>query len=217
MLGPGDLDSDRMIDWEGRTLVCPSNLRLRVLESTVAFANSVRGGGVWVIPEEAARAAARELKSYHWANPGHRSHILTSAWHVPVRWFTGFLPDEQEVYERPDGLPGLRFRAPITDVRARVDRALEVLRRLASFQTPADELAQLAAWLEPFDPGSVVELDYDEVASLFEPAALVVDDSCELVHESLAALEAGDMMRAGECYGKVVARWSHAFSLSFSS
>lgn len=217
MVGWGDLDADRVIEWDGRALVCPSNLRLRVLESTVAFANLVRGSGVWLVPEEAAKAAARELRRYHGANPGHRSHILTSAWHVPVRWFTGFLPEEQEAYERPDGQPGLRYRAPIGDVRSRVARALEVLRGLANFQTPADELEQLANWLEPFDPGSVVELDYDEVASLFEPTALVVDDSCELVHESIAALEAGDMVRAGECYGKVVARWSHSFSLSFSS
>jgi hypothetical protein len=27
----------------------------------------------------------------------------------------------------------------------------------------------------------------------------------------------GDMMRAGESYGRVVARWSHAYALTFSS
>ena len=39
----------------------------------------------------------------------------------------------------------------------------------------------------------------------------------ELVNESIEALEIGDMMRAGECYGRVVTRWAPAFSVTFSN
>lgn len=204
------------VEWEGRRLVCPRNLRLRVLESTVAFANALRGVGVGLIPEEAARAADRELRTYQVEHPGHRSHVLTSAWHVPVRWFTAFQPEEKEVYEGPNG-PRIRYRTDIGSARRRIQRAHSVLERLGAFQTPTEELSQLLSWLEPFPEDSMVELDYSDVSELFDPQELVFDDSCHLVQESVDALESGDMLRAGENYGKVVSRWAPAFSVTFSN
>ena len=209
-------DSHWTVEWEGKRLVCPRNLRLRVLESTVAFANAFRGLGAGLVPEGAAQAADRELKDYHRDHPGHRSHILTSAWHIPVRWFSAFHPSEREVYEGPEG-PRLRFRTDIDNARRRVKRAYEILTKLAVFVGPAEELNQVLAWLEPFPEDSMVELDYGEVSALFDPQELVFDDSCEQVNLSIDALEAGDMMRAGECYGRVVTRWAPAFSVTFSN
>lgn len=209
-------DSHWTVEWEGRRLVCPRNLRLRVLESTVAFANAFRGLGAGLIPEGAAQAADRELKAYHRVHPEHRSHILTSAWHVPVRWFAAFDASEKEVYEGPDG-PRLRFRTGIVEARSRVQRAHEILNKLAVFVGPAEELSQVLSWLEPFPDDSMVELDYSEVSELFDSQELVFDDSCEQVNQSLDALEAGDMVRAGECYGRVVTRWAPAFSVTFSN
>lgn len=216
MLSEAEGDTHWTADWEGRRLVCPRNLRLRVLESTVAFASAFRGLGVGLIPDEAARAADRELRTYHSKHPEDRSHVLTSAWHVPVRWFTAFQPSEREVYQA-DGLPRLRFRASIDDARSRVRHARTVLEKLGVFQGPASELEQLEAWLEPFPDGSMVELDYAEVSTLFDPKDLVFDDSCELLVESVEALASGDLMRAGEYYGKVVSRWAPAFSVTFSN
>jgi hypothetical protein len=63
----------------------------------------------------------------------------------------------------------------------------------------------------------MVELDYAAVSELFDPQELVFDDSCEQVNQSLDALAAGDMIRAGECYGRVVTRWAPAFSVTFSN
>lgn len=209
-------DSHWTVEWNGRRLVCPRNLRLRVLESTVAFANAFRGLGAGLIPEDAARAADRELKAYHRNHPEHRSHILTSAWHVPVRWFGAFDPSEKEVYEGPAG-PSLRFRTDITRARSRIERARDVLTELGVFAGPAEELAQLLGWLGQFPDESMVELDYAGVSELFDPQDLVLDDSCEQVNQSIDALESGDMMRAGECYGRVVTRWAPAFSVTFSN
>jgi len=216
MLSEFAMDDQRVLEWDGRQVVCPSNLRLRVLESTVAFANAFRGIGAGLIPEDAARLADRELRSYHRANPTHRSHVLTSPWHVPVRWFTVFDPAEREVYQSPAGAR-VRFRTGIEQAHTRTAHALEVLESLGAFQAPAEELGQLIDWLEPFGDGSMIELDYDDVSDLFEPGEIVLDDSCELVQQSLEALESGDMMRAGECYGRVVARWAPAFSVTFSN
>src|SRR3970040_345060 len=58
-------DGHWTVEWDGRRLVCPRNLRLRVLESTVAFANAFRGLGAGLIPEDAARFADHELRRYH--------------------------------------------------------------------------------------------------------------------------------------------------------
>lgn len=216
LLSEAEGEASWTVEWEGRKLVCPRNLRLRVLESTVAFANAFRGLGSGLIPEDSAQAADRELRAYHRSHPEHRSHVLTSAWHVPVRWFIAFDPSEKEVYEGETG-PSLRFRADIEKARARIEEALAVLSSLSVFAGPAQELAQLLEWLRPFPEGSMVELDYGGVAGLFDPQELVFDDSCEQVHESLEALSAGDMMRAGECYGRVVTRWAPAFSVTFSN
>lgn len=216
LLSEAEGDGPWVVDWDGRRLVCPRNLRLRVLESTVAFANALRGIGVGLIPEAAARAADHELRTYQVENPDHRSHVLTSAWHVPVRWFTAFEPDEKQVYEGSGG-PRLRYRTDIQKARSRMRRAHEILEQLGAFQAPAEELGQLMSWLEPFPEDAMVELDYADVSELFDPQELVFDESCRLVQESVDALAAGDMLRAGENYGRVVSRWAPAFSVTFSN
>lgn len=216
LLSEDEGDSHWTVEWEGRRLVCPRNLRLRVLESTVAFASAFGGLGGGLIPEGAAQAADRELKAYHREYPEHRSHILTSTWHVPVRWFAAFDPSEREVYEGQEG-PRLRFRTDIDVARDRIRRAHGILIKLGVFAVPAEELNQVLGWLEQFPQGSMVELDYGDVSELFDPQELVFDDSCEQVNLSLDALESGDMVRAGECYGRVVTRWAPAFSVTFSN
>lgn len=216
ILSEAEGDTQWTVEWQGRRLVCPRNLRLRVLESTVAFANAFRGMGAGLVPEAAARAADRELRAYHRSHPDHRSHILTSAWHVPVRWFVAFEPTDKQVYETAEGVR-IRFRTDISSARRRLDDAHAVLLGLAVFTAPAQELGQLIEWLEPFPEGSMLELDYGEVSSLFDPNELIFDDSCELLQQSLEALASGDMMRAGECYGRVVTRWAPAFSVTFSN
>lgn len=216
MLSESEVDLDWIAEWKGQRLVCPRNLRLRVLESTIAFANSFQSLGVGLIPEDAAAAADRELKSYRAEHPDHRSHVLTSAWHVPVRWFVGFLPEQREVYD-VDGRPRIRYRSDIAGVRELLDKAVVALRNVGMVQGPTVEMAQLISWLEPFPNDSMVELDYAEVSDLFDPKDLVLEDSVALTQESVEALLAGDMLRAGELYGTVVTRWAHAYSVTFSS
>ena len=114
-------------DWQGRRYVCPRHPRLRMLEGLLAFRNAYPGAtAAMLVPESIAARAMAELESYRDAVPEARSHILTSAWHVPVRWFAAFDPSEKEVYEGPDG-PRLRFRADITRARERIDSRSQAL------------------------------------------------------------------------------------------
>jgi hypothetical protein len=71
--------------------------------------------------------------------------------------------------------------------------------------------------MQGFPAGSMLELDYADVSDLFDPQDLVFDDSVELVRRSVDALADGDMMAAGENYGRVVSRWAPAFSVTFSN
>lgn len=216
LLSESEGDTSWVVDWNGRRLVCPRNLRLRVLESTVAFANAFSGLGAGLIPEAAAKAADRELRQYHQEHPSHQSHVLTSAWHVPVRWFSSFRPEDKEVYE-VEGQARVRYRVDLAVAKERVDRVHGVLRDLEVFHGPAEEVSQLLGWLEQFDEGSMLELDYGDVSEMFDPQELVLDDSVELVEASVEALAERDMMRAGENYGRVVSRWAAAFSITFSN
>lgn len=216
VLSESELDPDWVADWQGIRVVCPRNLRLRVLESTVAFASSFQGMGVGLIPEAAAEVADRELRDYRRENPGHRSHILASAWHIPVRWFVAFDPDDRDLYGTDDA-PRLRFRTDIGLARSRLQKAISVLEEVGMSQGPTVEMEQLISWLQPFDDESMVELDFADVSELFEPADLVLDDSVAMVAESVQALESGDVMRAGELYGMVVTKWAHAYAVTFSS
>ena len=195
-------------------MVCPRNLRLRVLESTVAFERvswprirpHPRGGG----PGRRQRASPLPPGA-----SGCRSHVLTSAWHVPVRWFTAFQPEDKEVYEVEGSR--IRLRVDLAVGRKRVGHALGVLRGLQVFQGPAEELAQLSEWIDSFPGESMLELDYSTVSTCSPRRELVFDDSVELVRRSIEALADGDMMTAGENYGRVVSRWAPAFSVTFSS
>jgi len=172
--------------------------------------------GIGLIPEDAAEVADQEFRQYRTEHPEHRSHVLASAWHIPVRWFVAFDPDEREIYGTEDA-PRLRFRCDIVEARARLAHAVVVLDEVGMTQGPTVEMEQLTSWLRPFDDGSMLELDFGEVSDLFDPKDLVLDDSVGMVAESVRALESGDMMRAGELYGMVVTKWAHAYAVTFSS
>jgi hypothetical protein len=82
------------------------------------------------------------------ARPDERAHVLTSSWHVPLRWFVLVDPKEREVQLGSLAEPGdgagdragaagtrrrtgrtLVYRTPMSRARRRVARALDVLRR----------------------------------------------------------------------------------------
>jgi hypothetical protein len=71
------------------------------------------------------------------------------------------------------------------------------------------DLAGTAAWIDAFDPSSLLELDYGRVASLFSKPELENDRTCEELWQAIDALEAGDLLGAAAYYGVARARWTH--------
>ncbi len=212
------LDDDGYItEWRSEHYVCPRHARLRMLQGVVAFHAAYReAGGTYVIPEFTARLAADELDRMFSESPETRSHILTSAWHVPPRWFLAFEGEEKEIKEIR-GQTGIRYRAAIEPATQRVRRALTAVERAGFDRSITGEISELLEWLEGFPRNAMVELDYGSTAHFFSESELVLDDSAELISMSVEALERGDFMEAQQHYFELVGRWQEAMTIGQSS
>lgn len=216
MIGESLDDRAHELVWRGRRYVCLRRTRLRVLEGVVAIDRAHRASGVGFIPETVATRARLELAELLEADPGARSAILTSAFHVPLRWFVPFDPSERLLESHPSA-PGIRYRTDLAGARSRVGRALTILRAAGVPDAVADEVAGLDTWLAGFEGDRVLELDYAGVARMFGPAELEADRSAADVWNTIEALADEDWVRAGEHYGTLVARWSDLMAVCYSS
>lgn len=210
-------DDAFITEHQGRRYVCPRYPRLRMLEGLIAFRNTYPGlTASLLVPERMAEAAVRELERIH-AGGRVRSHILTSPWHVPLRWFAAFTPAERELVDLGGGGITIRYRTMQGDALQRLRRSLEVLEEAGFEDHVVDQVGDVIDWLEGFPPDSLVELDYDEVADLFPDGDLVIDESAAEVAVIIEALEEGDLERAGEAYAAAASRWAHAQSISHAN
>jgi hypothetical protein len=209
-----DVDDAFLVNWGGERYVCPRNFRLRKLEGMLAINNAFPDAGL--IPHSAVVVASSQLESLRDRSPLMRSYILTSPWHVPIRWFAAFLHEEREIYEHPEGM-SIRYRALLSDAKHRVDRAARVVSDAGFDPAVVGQMRSLRSWLDAFPDDGMLELDYGDVATLFSDGDLVLDDSVADVAASLLALEQGDMDRAVTHYASLTRRWSHAQALAFSN
>ena len=203
---------------DGVTLVCPQRTRLRALEALEDFVADLPEEVVGAfLPLALARSAGAELDGWRAAHPDQRSHQLSSAWQVPLRWFV--LVDHDERVVRP-GQPArsggspvgrltdrrLVYRTPMSRARRRTARALSVLRRTVEDGTVTAGVEDLGRWLEEFHPRSLVELDYGGLVHLLDDAALEADESARDIAAALTALGEGEAAQAAAAYARVTAR-----------
>ena len=205
-------DDVLVLEWEGDRFVCPRFARLRMLEGVIAFDKTYPGGVL--IPKHAVETVKDQLIALRSQMPSAKSHILTSPWFVPLRWFVAFTAEHRSLYQAGSGM-SLRYRAPMDTVKRRVDRGIRVLSDANLGPGALVPLQDLARWLAGFTEDAVVELDYDRVAGMFSEADLVLDDSSALVEESIVALEAGDFLTAGLRYREVASRWAPSQAQAF--
>ena len=203
-----------LVSWQDENFICPRNFRLRMLEGMLAFNKAFPDAGL--IPRTQILDASAQLETLRSDLPAQRSFILTSPWHVPVRWFSAFLHEEREVYERSDGL-SIRYRTVMSDAKDRVERAAQIVESAGFDPSVVGQVRALASWLDAFADDGMLELDYGAVSELFSEGALVLDESAADIAASLLALEHGDMEQAGEHYQTLMRRWSRPQSLAFSN
>jgi len=201
--------------WNDTAYICPRNPRLRLLEGLLAFRNAYPGlTAELLIPEEVAERAAIELEALQDRQPDAKSHILSSPWHVPLRWFSAFDPEERSVVERGSGSDVL-YRTTVAEAHGRLTRALVILQSAGFQDAVIDQAQELSNWIDGFEDTDMLELDYGGVAELFSDGSLALDETAADIQASLYALEAGNLDKASDHYGKAAARWAHAQSLTY--
>jgi hypothetical protein len=149
-------------------------------------------------------------------DPALRAHILTSAWHVPLRWFVPFSGERRELVDRL-GYQTIRYRTEYREAMDRLRRCLWILRSSDIPESIVTEVAELDEWMEDFPADAMVELDYGAVGADFSSTDLAFDRSVEDLWDSLEALEDGDWEAAGQAYGSLVTRWAPAMAVSYSN
>ena len=220
-------------EWRGDRFLCPRTPRLRMLEGVLAVRNAYgRLGADGVVPERVARAAREELEQIQQEWPTARAHILTSAWHVPLRWFVPFVTSSRELVCDGDRLR-IRYRSDQRVAMANLDtyRNLQGPKLSAeqlgatvvsSFPSVRGTLGHIVAaewvwlrrWLGEFPTAAMVELDYGSVADLFGEEELVMDESASEVRAALDALNRGTVPSAIRHYHRVVSHWSDLAAIS---
>ena len=200
--------------WNGAQYVCPRNTRLRMLEGILAFSKT---NPVFpLLTDDDKREYISELAALRQASRHAQGFILSSAWHVPLRWFSAFKNTERHIYEA-DGYSSIRYRTSLGEAIDRVHWAADVLDTTGFSDGVVERVRDLERWLADFGPDSMVELDYGETARGFSEAELAFDESADDVRSSLLALERGDFQESGDSYERVARRWADPQSYTFSN
>lgn len=210
-------DDAFVVERDGLSYVCPRNPRLRMLEGLLAFRHAYGESVVSaLVPEGVADRAGAELERIHARFPGVKSHILTSPFAIPLRWFAVFDPAERIVDQEGDTV-AVRYQTTLSEGLHRLRRAVQVIEDAGFDDAIVEQVGDLVHWLEEFPRDALVELDYGGVVDLFDDTDLVLDESAADIAASLAALEREDFEAAGEHYGVAAARWAHAHALAYAN
>ena len=204
---------------DGVTLICPWRTRVRAYEASGDFRDLLPDElADAFIPRQVAELAEDELEAWRLEYPDLHTHILSSPWQVPLRWFVLVETDERSVSlgevatGRASGTTrvtgrSLVYRTAMSRARRRTARALAVLRRTVEDGAVTAAVEDLGRWLEEFHPRSLVELDYGGLVHLLDDDALRADESVAEVGAAITGMETGQAELAVAMHKRVTARW----------
>ena len=151
------------------------------------------------------------------------SHILSSTWSIPPRWFALFSPEERIRGVDENGHFSI-LRTSLSNAKVRCTFTHQAVKSAFGEGMVEGEIAELLAWLEIFDRQSIVELDYGGLATFLHNSllsngefGLEADSSVEDVSSSIAGLASGDGALAGKGYERLVTRWRRVAALESAS
>jgi hypothetical protein len=190
-----------------RTLVCPLQLELRAAVALATFRRRVPEALLDAFlpdPRVVGRLEAAGAT-------GRVPHILDEPWAVPLHWFVAFDPSDRRFTDPPEGRgPRVVHLTTCDQAAERYERAISIVENtVEDGEDLLADLAGTAAWIDAFDPSSLLELDYGRVAGLLSKEELRADRTCEELWQALESLEDGDLLGAAAYYGVARARWTH--------
>lgn len=153
------------------------------------------------------------------AASGRRPMTIDAPWAVPLPWFALFSPGDRRLVDPPEGA-GPRL-VHMTSVALAVDRLARVIEvvddRLADADEVLESLADVAEWVDAFDPRSLLELDYGGLAGWLGAAALARDRSVEDLWSAVDALDRGEVVEAAVHHAALRRRWRPSTAVGASS
>jgi hypothetical protein len=209
-------DGAHLLEHEGKRYIAPWSTAARCWAALEDFKYSLPKSVInFFIPQ----AIEDSIKSTIDIVEDKVSHILTSTWSIPPRWFALFSPDERLRGVNTDGHFTI-LRTAISNAKSRCAFTHQAV--LGAFGEGAveGEVAGLLAWLEIFDSKAIVELDYGGLAAYLNnqlvkcgEVGIDADTSVEDVATSIAGLASGDGALAGKGYERLVSRWRRVSAL----
>jgi hypothetical protein len=208
VLAPAEGDHANVLLRDGRYLISPWRTRLRVLSGLITLRKTAPlEMADFVVPEAEARRAARELAGIRREHGDSVAFVQQSPWQIPLRWFLLFSDEERTFAQMDGGGYRLSYETTLLEASGRTARALELLRG-TQLGPLADALDELADWLDAFDEGSLLELDYGGLCDLMSWDELDDDHSVRDLQDSLSALRNDRTSRSAELYRAVLGRWA---------
>lgn len=189
-----------------RPLVCPLQLELRAAVALATFRRVIPPTAFDAfVPSGPSLGRLEQLSS-----SGRAPHVLDEPFAVPLHWFVAFAPGERRFSDPPEGSgPRLVYLTSIDQAQDRLERAIDVVEStVEDGEDVLAALADVAAWLDAFDPSSLLELDYGGVAQMVPKEVLRADRTCEELWQAIDALASGDLLGAAAAYGVARARWN---------
>lgn len=205
-------DGAYRLEIDGELFISPWSTAARCLAALEDFKGSLPEPLIPLFIPPGTDEALQEMNSSS-AGLEEPPYILTETWVVPPRWFSLFGVDERMCGRDEDG-PWVRMRTSMESGRRQANIALQAVLSAFGPGQVANELEELADWLESFDAGSVIECDYGGLAGYLEQsirasggAGIEEDSSLEDVRSSLVGLASGDPILASRGYENLVERW----------
>jgi hypothetical protein len=211
-------DHAHVLEVDGVTLVSPWRTTVRAQEALLDFCSELPDVVVDAFTSKTLLESAEvELDRWRAERGTVTTHVRTSTWQVPLRWFVLVDPQEREVQlgepVEADGVGlarrtgrSLVYRTPMSRARRRVAQALQVIRTALQDTAVTQGLEELGRWLEEFHPRSLVELDYGGLVHLLDDAELSQDESARDMASALRHLGDGDGAAASVAYQRMTAR-----------
>ena len=214
------VDGAHFLEIDNKKYVSPWSSAIRNYNALNDFSNSLPSSIVnYFIPKAVNNSIQNTLQIIE----DKVSHILSSTWSIPPRWFALFSPEERIRGVEDNGHFSIS-RTSILNAKERCTFTHQAVMSAFGEGMVEGEIAELLSWLENFDRKSIVELDYGGLATFLHnsllsngESGLEADSSIEDVNSSIAGLASGDGALAGKGYEKLITRWRRVASLESAS